>query len=164
MRASVLIWHNVRCSRVVVLLATSVLRCNIQRKYSVCQSIIHLDDFFLLSIYSILCLSTQPDCSMPLNPSSNNWTRSSRCQKNTLLILDLTWNRLPISVCLVKMRRDKGKENTAKGKRLGCFALYSFLPSHTNIDLSTICFTSASKERFSVWPFVRMKNYRGRKE
>lgn len=64
-------WMRGRCSPVVVRPATSVLRCSNQRKHSVCQSIIHQDDFYFLSIYSALHLSTQPDCSMPLNPSPN---------------------------------------------------------------------------------------------
>lgn len=43
--------------------------------------------------------------------------------------------------------------------------LYSlFTLTHTDIDLYAICFTLTSKERFGVWPYVRMKNYRGREE
>lgn len=47
MRANVSICHNAHCSHIVVLLATSVLRCNnSQRKHRLCQFIIHLDAFF----------------------------------------------------------------------------------------------------------------------
>ncbi len=44
--------------------------------------------------------------------------------------------------------------------------MFSFIVLFTliDIDLSAICFTLTSKERSGVWPYVRMKNYRGRKE
>lgn len=128
--------HNVRCSRVVVLLATSVLGRNIQRKHSVCQSIIHQYDFFFsLSIYSVLRLSTQADCSMPLNPSPNNWGQVILLSENSLLILDLTRNRSPISVCLLRWGGIKEKI-TKQQERVWDVLLYSPFDPHTQTLIS----------------------------
>lgn len=118
-----LICQNAQCNHVVVLLATSVLLCNSQRKHSLCQFIIHQDAFFFLLIYILFfscplsltaeCHSIPAQTTGPCRPVVRKHSFHPLSDVEQIAHLQLS----------VKMRRDKREENATKGKRLGCFAL-----------------------------------------